>query len=120
MENPENNFSPQQSLQLIESMINRAKDKFAEDGSMYLIWGWLVFICSLLPVFIVACVSISISLYSLACNHSCFYLSIFLFKKKQKQQNVVTYTDYIIGFVWITFCHCNYFAWISYWRSYNR
>ena len=36
MENPENNFSPQESLQLIESMINRAKDKFAEDGSMYL------------------------------------------------------------------------------------
>jgi len=26
----ENDFSPQQSLQLIESMINRAKDKYAE------------------------------------------------------------------------------------------
>ena len=39
----ENDFSPQQSLQLIESMINRAKDKYAEDGFMYLVWGWLVF-----------------------------------------------------------------------------
>ena len=47
MDNTENDFSPQQSLQLIESMINRAKDKFAEDGSMYLLWGWLVFVCSL-------------------------------------------------------------------------
>ena len=41
------NFDPKESLLLIESMINRAKDKFAEDGSMYLLWGWIVFICSL-------------------------------------------------------------------------
>jgi len=43
----EENFDPKESLLLIESMINRAKDKFAEDGSMYLLWGWVVFICSL-------------------------------------------------------------------------
>ena len=43
----EENFDPKQSLLLIESMINRAKDKFAEDGTMYFLWGWVVFICSL-------------------------------------------------------------------------
>ncbi|CAN5126668.1 hypothetical protein BH11BAC6_BH11BAC6_17480 [soil metagenome] len=40
-------LDPQQSLQLIESMINRAKDTFAEDGFMYLLWGWFVLVCSL-------------------------------------------------------------------------
>ena len=43
----EENFNPQQSLELIESMINRAKDKFAEDGFSYLLWGWVVFACSI-------------------------------------------------------------------------
>ena len=32
-----------------------------------------------------------------------FIFQYFYISKKQKQQKVVTYTDYIVGFVWITF-----------------
>lgn len=99
----DNNFSPQQSLQLIESMINRAKDKFAEDGTMYLVWGWVVLICS---------ISQFILLHFLHYEHHyivwLFTLPVFIYQaffvnKKQKLQKVKTYTDSIIGFVWITF-----------------
>ena len=103
MENLDNDFSPQQSLQLIESMINRAKDKFADDGLMYLVWGWLVFLCSLLQF-------VLMHIYQYP-HHYIVWLAtipVFIFQfvyesKKHKQQTVSTYTDYIIGYVWITF-----------------
>ena len=103
MDNDNINLDPQQSLQLIESMINRAKDKFAEDGFLYLFWGWIVFTGSLsqfilLPVFqyprhyLVWLVSL------LAFVYQFYYI-----RKKRQRIKVRTYTDFIIKYVWITF-----------------
>lgn len=36
------NFSPKDSLQLIDQMINQAKNRFSENGFLYLLWGWLI------------------------------------------------------------------------------
>ena len=104
MENSENDFSPQQSLQLIESMINRAKDKFAEDGSMYLLWGWLVFICSLSQFTLLHIVQYSKHYIVWLATLPAFVYQFFYIRKKRKRQTVTTYTDSIIGYVWLTFC----------------
>jgi len=103
MENSENDFSPQQSLQLIESMINRAKDKYAEDGSMYLIWGWLVFICSLAQFTLLHFFQYPQHYIVWLATIPAFIYQYIYINKKQKRQTVTTYTDNIIGFVWITF-----------------
>ena len=98
-----NDFSPHQSLQLIESMINKAKDNFNEDGHLYLLWGWLVFFCSTTEfvlyhffqypyhywVWIISIVAII---------YQAFYLA-----RKYRTQKVHTYTEHILGYVWITF-----------------
>jgi hypothetical protein len=97
------NFDPKQSLLLIESMINRAKDRFAEDGSMYLLWGWVVFFCSISQFilmhyfkyryhYIVWMIVWIIAIYQVA------YV-----RKKNKHKKVRTYTGYILSYVWITF-----------------
>jgi len=103
MENPENDFSPQQSLQLIESMINRAKDKFAEDGFMYLVWGWLVLCCSLLQFILLHIVQYEKHYIVWLVTIPVFIYQFFYIRKKHRQQTVITYTGYIIGFVWLTF-----------------
>jgi hypothetical protein len=103
MENSEKDFSPQQSLALIESMINRAKDKFAEDGSMYLIWGWLVFICSLLQFLLLHVFNYPYHYIVWLATIPVFIYQYFYIKKKYSKKIVVTYADSIIGFVWITF-----------------
>jgi hypothetical protein len=103
MENPENNFTPQESLQLIESMINRAKDKYAEDGSMYLMWGWLVFICSLAQFLLLHVFQYEYHYIVWLATIPFFIFQYFYVSKKQKQQKVVTYTDNIVGYVWLTF-----------------
>jgi len=103
MENPENNFTPQESLQLIESMINRAKDKYAEDGSLYLMWGWLVFICSLLQFLLLHVFQYEYHYIVWLATIPFFIFQYFYVSKKQKQQKVVTYADNIVGYVWLTF-----------------
>ena len=45
METTEKELSPQESLQLIQSMIDKTKDAVADDSFYFLLWGWLVFTC---------------------------------------------------------------------------
>jgi hypothetical protein len=40
----EENFSPQESLQLIQSMIDRTKANIGESRFYFLLWGWIAFI----------------------------------------------------------------------------
>jgi hypothetical protein len=40
----EENFSPQQSLQLIQSMIAKTKADLSENRFYFLMWGWLAFL----------------------------------------------------------------------------
>lgn len=45
METNEKELSPQESLELIHTMINKAKDSVADNSFYFLLWGWLVFFC---------------------------------------------------------------------------
>ena len=40
----EENFSPKESLLLIQSMIDKTKQVMSDNGIHYLVWGWLTFI----------------------------------------------------------------------------
>lgn len=40
----EKEINAAESLQIINSMINKAKNKLADDGFLLIFWGWLVFI----------------------------------------------------------------------------
>lgn len=48
----QDNFSPQQSLQLIQSMIDKTRDDIGENRFYFLFWGWLVFITILSQFFL--------------------------------------------------------------------
>ncbi len=43
----EENFSPEQSLRLIRSMIDKAKENVSDNSFFLLLWGWLVFAAAL-------------------------------------------------------------------------
>lgn len=38
------NFKPEESLRLINTMINKAQNKLQENGFLFIFWGWLVFL----------------------------------------------------------------------------
>ena len=102
----EENFSEQNSLQLIESMINKAKNKFSENGTLYLLWGYTILVCSVAQFLLQEVFSFKEAQYVWMLNWLVvIYQTIFLIKKN-KQAKVRTYTDDIIGFVWLAFVVC--------------
>ena len=104
MQDNENAMTPAANLQLIESMINRAKDKFSENGHLYLLWGWTVLVCSvghfILGKYIFNYASAS-AVWMLTWI-VLLYQFVYLARHKRKSM-VRTYTDDIVGYVWLVF-----------------
>lgn len=103
MEQP---LNEQTSLLLIESMINKAKNKFSESGTLYLIWGLVIFVCSITQF-------VALYFYNFTAIYYIWYLTwivliyqIFFLARKKKREKVKTYTDEILGYVWICFIIC--------------
>jgi len=99
----EENFDPKQSLLLIESMINRAKDKFAEDGLMYLLWGWVVLVCSLTQFVLMHFFKYPYHWVVWFASWIIVIYQVVYIRKKIRRRRVRTYTGYILGYVWLTF-----------------
>ena len=84
-------------------MINKAKNRFGENGHLYLLWGWAVLICSLAQFILINVIKYE--------HHYIVWFSMWLvliyqviYVRRRKRKVVVrAYTDEIIGVVWITF-----------------
>jgi hypothetical protein len=99
----EQNFSPQESLQVIQSMIEKAKNQFSENGHLYLLWGWVVFGCSIAQFILLKFVqSDKHYLVWFACWLAAFY-QFFYLRKQSRGKRVKTYADRMIGYIWISF-----------------
>ncbi|HVZ57032.1 MAG TPA: hypothetical protein VG870_10275 [Chitinophagaceae bacterium] len=96
-------FDPRQSLDLIQSMINRAKGRFAEDGSMYLLWGWAVLICSLAQFVLLHVYRYPYHYLVWMASWFVIIYQIIYMRRRNRKRQVLTYTDNIVAFVWITF-----------------
>jgi hypothetical protein len=96
-------FTHTDSLTIIQSMINKAKDQFSENGHLYLLWGWVILFCSighfvLLKFFQFREAPMIWMLTWLTVIYQTYYLW-----KQGKQRKVKTYTDEMIGWIWISF-----------------
>lgn len=99
-------LSPRESLMLIDSMINKARNRFSENGFLYLLWGWLIFFCSLghfmllqfhwvrQPEIIWASTWLAV-----------IFQVIYLLKQKEKEK-VKTYSEAIVNYIWVSFGIC--------------
>ena len=99
----EENFNEQESLALIESMIKKAKNQFSENGHSYLLWGWLVLICSIAQFILLNFVHYEKHYLVWMLTWVAVIYQIFYQSRRKKNEKVKTYTDEIIGYVWITF-----------------
>lgn len=97
----EEKFSPEQSLQLIQSMIGKTREDISANAIYFLVWGWLAFIACVgqfvlkhiyeyprhYLVWTVTFIGIAFSLY----NGS----------REQKKRKVKTYISESIGHLWM-------------------
>ncbi|HPH24043.1 MAG TPA: hypothetical protein PLW32_09180 [Chitinophagaceae bacterium] len=97
------NFSPQESLAMIEGMINKAKNNFTDDSFLYLLWGWVVFICSIGHFIMLKFTTWQHAEMIWMLTWVTVAIQIIYLVKKQKKERVKTYTDEIISYLWVTF-----------------
>ncbi|MFC4232417.1 hypothetical protein ACFOW1_10975 [Parasediminibacterium paludis] len=96
-------FSPQESLALIESMIQKAQNKFAENGHLYLLWGWTVFVCSFLQFVLLHFFQYQYHYRIWGITWLVAIYQMIYLKRKKRERTVKTYYDEVIGYVWISF-----------------
>lgn len=102
MEN-DSQFSQVQGLELIESMINKARNRFSENGHLYLLWGWTVLICSIAQFILLHFVHYTHHYVVWVLTWLAVIYQLIYLNRKQKRTTVKTYTDEILRYVWITF-----------------
>lgn len=100
---PEEKFTPEQSLELIGQMINKAKNKFGENGHLYLLWGWAILACSLAQFILAYYVKWEHHYMVWFLTWLVFIYQMIYLTRQKKREKVKTYTDDIIKIVWITF-----------------
>lgn len=106
MENEETIMSERESIELITSMINKAKNRFSQRGHLYLLWGWVILVCCITQFVLLHFFQFTSAYYVwLFTWIVVIYQTIYLVKNK-KTQKAKTYTSEINAMVWLTFFIC--------------
>jgi len=94
------------SFKIIESMITSARNQMTENGHLYLLWGWVIFICSI-GQFLMQHVFHTQKFWMiwLLTWPTVIYQFIFI-AKKVKKIRVKNYTDDILKYIWLVFIVC--------------
>lgn len=94
-------FSPQQSLQLIQSMIDKTKLNMSENRFYFLLWGWVVFL-AILAQFVLKTVLYYPHHYLVwIVTLIAFVITIVRQKRYGRQQKVRTYIGESISSLWM-------------------
>jgi len=102
----DNQLSPPESLALIDAMIKQARNRFTENGFLYLLWGWLIFATALAHFFLLRFTQVSHpEIVWLSCFAAGMIQFIYLARRSRSEQ-VKTYSDEILQYVWVTFGVC--------------
>lgn len=99
----EKEINPAESLEIINTMINTAKNKLADDGFFIIFWGWLVFAAALINY---AGILLQVE--------GAYYvwpvlmplggiISLIYGRSKTKKEKVKTYIDTYLGYSWTAF-----------------
>ncbi len=102
----DNRFNEQAGLELIQSMINKAKNNYTESGTLYLVWGIVVLLCSLSQFVLAYFFKYEYAHFIWLATWGVFAYQIYYLSNKKKRVKVRTYADEILSYVWICFIAC--------------
>ena len=98
----EQNIKPEESLQIIQSMINRAQNNLSENGFLFIFWGWLVFLSAAAFYVLIKMDNEYAGLAWLGMPAGGIFTMIYSIRKNKKEK-VKSYIDNYMAFVWIAF-----------------
>jgi hypothetical protein len=92
-----------QSLHIIEEMINRSRTKISENGQLYLFWGWLSFFLSIAHYVLQVHMQFSWAPLVWLGTFIGLAYQIYYLKTKKKKDNVMTFVDRSMIYIWSAF-----------------
>jgi len=105
MEQEEKQLSEKESLELITTMINTAKNSYYDTGIGAIMWGAIVAICSLVKLSEIHFgFRLPFDIYLLAIV--AIIPQIFITIKEKKERKVKSYDDTYMDYIWLTFGIC--------------
>ena len=93
-------FSPQQSLLVIQSMINKTKTQLGNNTFYLLLWGWLVFSACLLQYFLLVFIKYPKHYYAWFLMGIGVIASIIHASRSRRTQKIKTYVGESMGVLW--------------------
>lgn len=100
---PTPEFHPRQHLELIDQMIRQARNRFTENGFLYLLWGWLILASALGHYLLIRFPLFGHpELIWSSCGIAMLVQFVYL-SRKGKTETVKTYSDDIIQYIWTAF-----------------
>jgi hypothetical protein len=109
MEDIENEFSPEQSLRLITSMIETTKNSINDNSTYFLLWGWGIFIACGVQYYMKAILNNPNNGLAWLIIPVLLIVQIFLIIKKRKKERVRTFINDASAYLW-TAVGFSYFA----------
>lgn len=96
----EENFSPQQSLQLIESMIKKVRSDISENRFHFLFWGWITFLALLTQFFLKVVVQYRHHYLVWLCVVPAVIITI-IYSNRHHRRSVSTYVGDSMKYLWM-------------------
>lgn len=99
-------MSESESMLLITSMINKAKNLYGETGLFYLIWGWVILFCCLTEFVTGHFFHNPKGNLVWLLIYAVLIFQVFYIRKTKRSRRTRTYTREINSFVWLSFFIC--------------
>ena len=100
MKNNENDFSPQESLVLIRSMIETTKNSISDKSHYFLLWGWAVFIGCVLQYYLKVIINYPQHYYAWYITPVALIIFIIFLIRDRKKEQVTTFIDEASKYLW--------------------
>jgi len=97
------NITGAESMQIIQNMINKARNQFSENGFLYLLWGWAILVCSIAHFVLLRYVKFEYHYMVWFLTWIVVIIQIIHLRGQYKKRRVGTYTEDIIKYVWLSF-----------------
>lgn len=103
MENKNENLNPQQSLDLITSMIREARGNMQKSGFYFLLWGWTIVIANLGVYIMLEFTNVEKPFFMFAITIPAAIISMIYGMKQGEKTTAPTLLDYVNKWLWIGF-----------------
>ncbi|HTQ27440.1 MAG TPA: hypothetical protein VMI35_04895 [Puia sp.] len=95
-------FSPEQSLELIRTMIDKTKNSVADNSFYFLLWGWLVFAACIMQFVLKVIVQTPYHPVAWYLMFVGIVFSILHAVRRRNDRSVRTYVEEMLNYLWIS------------------